>query len=256
MTASDLQSKIADWLIDGARSATAPTEMMAETLRAPGRGRPAAVAGRRLRSHAASRYFRPQFHLAAGRRGRRGRRGRFRHPGFAGVQAQPAGDRVRRRAGRSGAGSTIPTAGAFRFSTTCAPKASPTTSRCRCCSSTASIHASSWTTKQPGGFSDEQLAALRSIVTPLTRMSRDHQPAAHRLDAARHLCRQPRRRAHSRRPDPARPHRHHACRDLAVGPARLHGAVGPAAGRDRGGHSQSLFRLPGVGDPERMAARC
>jgi adenylate cyclase len=34
-----------------------------------------------------------------------------------------------------------------------------------------SIHASSWTTKQPGGFTDEQLAALRRIVTPLTRIS-------------------------------------------------------------------------------------
>ena len=33
-----------------------------------------------------------------------------------------------------------------------------------------SLHASSWTTKQPGGFSDEELAALRTIVTPLTRI--------------------------------------------------------------------------------------
>jgi adenylate cyclase len=31
-------------------------------------------------------------------------------------------------------------------------------------------HASSWTTKQPGGFTDDQLAALRSIVPPLTRL--------------------------------------------------------------------------------------
>jgi adenylate cyclase len=33
-----------------------------------------------------------------------------------------------------------------------------------------SINASSWTTKQPGGFSDEQLAALRSVVRPLSRI--------------------------------------------------------------------------------------
>ena len=33
-----------------------------------------------------------------------------------------------------------------------------------------SVHASSWTTKQPGGFTDEQLAALRSIVPPLARV--------------------------------------------------------------------------------------
>jgi adenylate cyclase len=32
------------------------------------------------------------------------------------------------------------------------------------------VHASSWTTKQPGGFTDEQLAALRKIATPLARL--------------------------------------------------------------------------------------
>jgi adenylate cyclase len=31
-------------------------------------------------------------------------------------------------------------------------------------------HASSWTTKQPGGFTDEQLAALRKIATPMARL--------------------------------------------------------------------------------------
>ena len=33
-----------------------------------------------------------------------------------------------------------------------------------------SVHASSWTTKQPGGFSDDQLTALRTLVRPLTRV--------------------------------------------------------------------------------------
>jgi len=33
-----------------------------------------------------------------------------------------------------------------------------------------SIHASSWTTREPGGFSDEHLDALRSLVRPLTRL--------------------------------------------------------------------------------------
>ena len=32
------------------------------------------------------------------------------------------------------------------------------------------IHASSWTTKQPGGFSDQQLDALRTLVRALTRL--------------------------------------------------------------------------------------
>ncbi len=33
-----------------------------------------------------------------------------------------------------------------------------------------STHASSWTTKQSGGFTDEQLAALRAIVSPFARL--------------------------------------------------------------------------------------
>jgi len=32
------------------------------------------------------------------------------------------------------------------------------------------VNASSWTTKQPGGFTEEQLAALRRLVTPLARV--------------------------------------------------------------------------------------
>jgi adenylate cyclase len=31
------------------------------------------------------------------------------------------------------------------------------------------VNASSWTTKQPGGFTDEQLSALRSVIPPLAR---------------------------------------------------------------------------------------
>jgi adenylate cyclase len=33
-----------------------------------------------------------------------------------------------------------------------------------------SIHASSWTTKRPGGFSDDHIAGLRKLVAPLTRV--------------------------------------------------------------------------------------
>jgi adenylate cyclase len=33
-----------------------------------------------------------------------------------------------------------------------------------------SIHVSSWTTKQPGGFTDDQLKALRELVPPLSRI--------------------------------------------------------------------------------------
>ena len=33
-----------------------------------------------------------------------------------------------------------------------------------------SLHAMSWTTRRPGGFTDQQIATLRSIVTPLARI--------------------------------------------------------------------------------------
>ncbi len=33
-----------------------------------------------------------------------------------------------------------------------------------------SIHAASWTTKQPGGFSDDELAALKTVVPPVARI--------------------------------------------------------------------------------------
>src|SRR6266436_1757232 len=48
-----------------------------------------------------------------------------------------------------------------------------------------SIHASSWTTKQPGGFTDEQLTALRTIVVPFARLGEIfalHRTAATLLD--------------------------------------------------------------------------
>jgi adenylate cyclase len=34
-----------------------------------------------------------------------------------------------------------------------------------------SVHASSWTTRQPGGFTDQQLAALRSLIPVLARLT-------------------------------------------------------------------------------------
>ena len=34
-----------------------------------------------------------------------------------------------------------------------------------------SVHATSWVTRHPGGFSDDHIAAIRSIVTPLARVS-------------------------------------------------------------------------------------
>lgn len=33
-----------------------------------------------------------------------------------------------------------------------------------------SVHAVSWATRQPGGFTDDQVAALRSVMAPLARL--------------------------------------------------------------------------------------
>ena len=43
-----------------------------------------------------------------------------------------------------------------------------------------SINSSSWTTKQQGGFTDEQLGALRAFIPALARYLRDHPVAPHR----------------------------------------------------------------------------
>jgi adenylate cyclase len=51
--------------------------------------------------------------------------------------------------------------------------------------SDGSIHAASWTTKQPGGFTDEQLNGLRSLIPPLARLieiTRLHRTASVLLD--------------------------------------------------------------------------
>jgi adenylate cyclase len=48
-----------------------------------------------------------------------------------------------------------------------------------------SVHASSWTTKQPGGFTDEQLDGLRSLIPALSRVieiTRMHRTASNLLD--------------------------------------------------------------------------
>jgi adenylate cyclase len=37
-------------------------------------------------------------------------------------------------------------------------------------STDGAVHATSWTTKEPGGFSDEQLSGLRSLMPPLARL--------------------------------------------------------------------------------------
>ncbi|QPF92973.1 hypothetical protein [Bradyrhizobium commune] len=46
------------------------------------------------------------------------------------------------------------------------------------------IHASSWTTRNKGGFTDDHLAALRSVIPPLSRRRRDRQQIHRHIDSA------------------------------------------------------------------------
>ena len=108
-----------------------------------------------------------------------------------------------------------------------------------------SIHSASWTTKRPGGFTEDHIEGLRKVVPPLARVIEIISWRRTASQPARHLCRQPGRRADSRRADTPWPHRYDACRDLAVGSARLHRPFRPAAGRNRGRYPQPLLRLPG-----------
>ena len=96
MDTQKLQSLI-DWLMDGARSAPSPPAFLKETCeRLIDCGIPLWRAAAFVTT-LASRHLRPRLHLAAGRRCRCSSR-RFRHPGHAGVQEQPRGDRAEDRA--------------------------------------------------------------------------------------------------------------------------------------------------------------
>src|SRR5262245_2084786 len=94
------------------------------------------------------------------------------------------------------------------------------------------IHLATWTTRQPGGFTDAQVKAIESIVAPLARVAEGARAAANRGQSARYVCRQQCRRAHSRRPDSAGSRRSGPCGNLAVRYARLHLVGGPRARAD------------------------
>ncbi len=72
---------------------------------------------------------------------------------------------------RCAAGSPIPAARwTSRSSRSCAGKARPTSSRRRCASSTARCMPRPSPRAAPGGFRDAELAALRRLLAPFTRM--------------------------------------------------------------------------------------
>lgn len=208
---------------------------------------------RRLHPHAAPRDIRPQLRLAGGRGGRNRHR-RFRDTGHARIRAEPASHRIPGGAGGQG------THRRGRHQAVSVPGRHARRRRDRLHRDADAVsrrldprlqldHAASRRFQRPPHRDDPlHRGAARA-------RQRDRHPAPHRRDAARYLCRQSRRRTHSRRADPPRPQRHDAGRDLALGPARLHRAVRPAASRDRGRYPEPLFRLRSPRSAA-MAARC
>jgi adenylate cyclase len=167
MNAPDFQ-KITDWLIDGARSAPSPTQMMADTCeRLVQAGLPLWRVGvfvRTLHPDIFGRNFvwRPgaevevgtvDFHILDSPE--------YRSSPLAIVFSE--GVEVRGRL-------DDPQSKRFPFFDEMRTEGVTDYIALPLLFMDGSIHASSWTTKQPGGFSDEQLKALRSLVLPLARL--------------------------------------------------------------------------------------
>ena len=167
MNAADLQ-KITDWLIDGARSAVSPPRMMAETCeRLVEAGLPLWRVGvfvRTLHPDILARNFiwRPGAEVAAGTAD-------FDLPNSPGFINSPLaivfreGREVRCRL-------DDPASHRFPFLDEMRAEGVSDYIALPLLFIDGSVHASSWTTRRPGGFGDDELATLRRIVTPLARI--------------------------------------------------------------------------------------
>jgi adenylate cyclase len=167
MNVSELQ-KLTDWLIDGARSAASPTRMMAETCEGlVAAGLPLWRVGvfvRTLHPDIFGRNFiwRPDAEVELGTVD-------FNILQAPEFQASPLaivfrqGIEVRARVGDPDR-QRFPVIEDMRAEGVTDYIALPLLFI------DGTIHASSWTTKQPGGFTDQQLTGLRSLVRPLARV--------------------------------------------------------------------------------------
>jgi adenylate cyclase len=167
MTGSDLQ-KVTHWLIDGARSAPSPPRMMAETCeRLVQAGLPLWRVGvfvRTLHPDIFGRNFvwRPGAEVVVGTVDFDIRNTpEFRNSPLAIVFAE--GQEVRCRLDDP-ASERVPFFDDMRAEGVTDYIALPLLFM------DGAINASSWTTKRPGGFSDDELAALRTVVVPLARV--------------------------------------------------------------------------------------
>ena len=167
MTGSDLQ-KVTDWLIDGARSAPSPTRMMGETCeRLVQAGLPLSRVGVFVRTlhpdiYGRNLVWRPGAEVVLGTVDFDIRNTpEFRNSPLAIVFAE--GQEVRCRLDDP-ASQRVPFFDDMRAEGVTDYIALPLLF------TDGSINASSWTTKRPGGFSDDELAALRTVVVPLARV--------------------------------------------------------------------------------------
>jgi len=167
MNAGDLQ-KLTDWLIDGARSAPSPPRMMAETCeRLVAAGLPLWRVGvfvRTLHPDIIGRNFiwRPGAEVVVGSANYE----TLDSPGFRNSPlAIVFGEGREVRALLDGPDGK-------RFSLFDDLRAEGVTDYIALpiLHIDGSVHVSSWTTKQPGGFTDEQLYVLRSLIPPLARV--------------------------------------------------------------------------------------
>src|SRR5712671_5898491 len=166
MNLSELQ-KLSDWLIDGARSAASPAHMMAETCeRLVQAGLPLWRVGvfvRTLHPEIFGRNFiwKPGAEVEIGTVDF----GILDSPGFHTrppriALTEGTHDRGRpadQQSKRFPIGEEMSAEGVTDYIALPVPFID------------GSVNASSWTTKQPGGFTDEQLSALRLVITPLAR---------------------------------------------------------------------------------------
>jgi adenylate cyclase len=182
MNASELQ-KLKDWLIDGARSAPGPTRMMSETCeRLVKAGLPLSRVGvfvRTLHPDIVGRNFvwRPGAEVVTGTANFETLESpEYRNSPLALVLGEGREIRSLMHGPR---GTHFPFFDDMRAEGVTDYIALPMMD------SDGAIHASSWTTKQPGGFTDEQLNGLRSLIPPLARLieiTRLHRTASVLLD--------------------------------------------------------------------------
>ena len=168
MNVPELQ-KITDWLIDGARSAASPTRMMAETCeRLVQAGLPLWRVGvfiRTLHPDIYGRNFiwRPGAEVEMGTVD-------YNILDAPEFHQQPAGHRL--HAGNGGSRPRLEDLQSARFPIFDDIRAEGVTDYIALplLFTDGLSHASSWTTKQPGGFTDQQLTALRSLIPALARV--------------------------------------------------------------------------------------